>query len=525
MERRRVALIIRDGWGINHRENLDQWDATRMAATPHTDRLRRDWPRVEISASGLDVGLPDGIMGNSEVGHQNMGAGRVVDQEIVRIDKALADGSLEKNPVLEAVFQRVKNNRSKLHLLGLLSDGGVHSVMRHPIGLLRLAQKAGVPRVLLHAFMDGRDTPPKSGLEYMKLWQDACRAFNFGEVATVMGRFWAMDRDNRWDRVQRAYDSMLGIGGEWAHSPEEVLARYYENPTSDRQVGDEFIPPTQIGGDDEDWDGKISDGDGVIFFNFRGDRPREITRALTEETFSEFLRTRRAWVHYVTLTDYQKGLCPNVLFPKSPPTVNGLGEYISRLGLKQFRTAETEKYVHVTFFFNDYREDPFPGEDRRLVASPKDVATYDLRPEMSAVATCDGFLEALRSRNYDLLVLNFANPDMVGHTGNFEAAQRAVETVDQCLGKILAAADGTGTQLVITADHGNIEEMWDEVHGVPHTQHTTNPVELILYGSHCRGLRLRAGGRLADIAPTVLHLMGLEQPPEMTGKCLISRDH
>ncbi|MDR3117430.1 MAG: 2,3-bisphosphoglycerate-independent phosphoglycerate mutase [Puniceicoccales bacterium] len=515
----RAVLVIRDGWGICSDEKLFPWDGTREVATPHTDRLRRDWPRVEISASGLDVGLPAGTMGNSEVGHQNIGAGRVVDQEIVRISRALADGSLAENSALQAVFGHVRRNRSRLHLLGLLSDGGVHSVLAHPMGLLRLARDAGIETVYLHAFLDGRDSPPRSGLGYVRRWEEESRALGTGKIATLTGRFWAMDRDRRWERVEKAYRCLVGDGGERETSPEEALARRHGR--EGKEGDDEFFPPTRIVEEDGSFPGAIGDGDGVIFFNFRGDRPREIIRAFLDGDFEQFPRDRRLHLCFATLTDYEKDLCPLVLFPRPAPLVHTLGAYLSSLGLRQFRTAETEKYAHVTFFFNDYREEPYPGEERRLIPSPRDVATYDLRPEMSARAVCDALVTAMRSRDYNFLVANFANPDMVGHTGNLSAARRAVAAVDACLGEIFSAADASATRLLIAADHGNVEEMWDPANGVPHTQHTANPVEASLYGDGLRGKRLREGGRLADIAPTVLELMGLAQPEEMTGKSLL----
>jgi 2,3-bisphosphoglycerate-independent phosphoglycerate mutase len=461
-------------------------------------------------------------MGNSEVGHQNIGAGRIVDQEIVRIDRALEEGTLGRSEALIRVVDAVRRNRSKLHLMGLCSDGGVHSVMRHVLGLLRLAKNASLPRVFVHVLTDGRDTAQKSAPAYLAMLEKTFAELELGACATVCGRFWAMDRDSRWERVERAYRCFTGGGAAVAPSAASAVMDYYEHPLAPTQIGDEFIPPTQILAADGTFPGAIGVGDGVIFFNFRGDRPREITRAFLDPQFSHFPRVPIPGLTYATMTEYESGLCPNVLFPKLPAMENILGAYLSRLNLRQFRTAETEKYAHVTFFFNDYREEPFPGEERKLIASPKDVATYDLKPEMSANAVCEAFVGALRSRAYDFLLVNFANPDMVGHTGNFEAARRASSTVDGCLGHILSAAAETKTNLVIGADHGNAEEMWDPVHGVPHTQHTTNPVEFFLYGPTCRGLKLRSGGCLADIAPTVLKIMGLPQPKEMTGKSLIA---
>ncbi|MDR1457110.1 MAG: 2,3-bisphosphoglycerate-independent phosphoglycerate mutase [Puniceicoccales bacterium] len=521
MARRTVVLVIRDGWGVNHHADGRKSDATHCVATPHTDELLANWPSVEIEASGLAVGLPAGIMGNSEVGHQNIGAGRVVDQEIVRINKALLDGSLGQNPVLLDAFENAKRNGGKLHLMGLLSDGGVHSVMAHPIGILKLAYEAQVTRVCMHAFMDGRDTPPKSGINYMRQWEAIAKELGIGQVATITGRFWVMDRDSRWDRVRKAYHCLTGGQAEKANSAEEVIGRYYEHPMDDSRSGDEFILPTQIVDGSGIFTGAIEAGDSVILFNFRGDRPREITKALINAEFADFPREKLLPLHYVTMTEYEKGLCENILFPKPKPMENILGSYISSLGLKQFRIAETEKYAHITFFFNDYREEPFSGEDRQLIPSPKDVATYDEKPQMSAEMVCSGVLHAMEKKSYDLIVVNFANPDMLGHTGNFDAAKSAVQTVDGCLGKLMQKAMNLEQIMLITADHGNVECMWDSKNNVPHTQHTTNPVHVVIFGAGYEQARLRTGGKLADIAPTLLQLMGVSKPAEMTGSSLL----
>jgi 2,3-bisphosphoglycerate-independent phosphoglycerate mutase len=521
MAQKTVVLVIRDGWGVNHRPDGQKSDATHCVPTPHTDDLLAHWPSVEIEASGLAVGLPAGIMGNSEVGHQNIGAGRVVDQEIVRIDKALADGSLGQNLALKKAFENAKRNGAKLHLMGLLSDGGVHSVMAHSIGILKLAREAQVPRVCMHAFMDGRDTPPQSGMNYLRRWEAAAGELGIGRVATVMGRFWAMDRDERWDRVEKAHRCLVGGTAEKARTAGEVIEKYYKHPADASRVGDEFIPPTQIVDESGTFSGAIGNGDSVIFFNFRGDRPREITKALTKAEFTGFPRGEPLSLHYATMTEYEKGLCENVLFPKPKPMGNILGSYVSSLGLKQFRIAETEKYAHVTFFFNDYREEPFPGEDRQLIPSPKEVATYDQKPQMSAEAVCDGVLRAMESKAYDLIVVNFANPDMVGHTGSLDAAKVAVGTVDSCLGRLMQKSKDLGQPMLITADHGNVECMWDSENNVPHTQHTTNPVHVIVFGGGYEHAHLRTGGKLADIAPTLLQLMGVPKPAEMTGSSLL----
>lgn len=515
-----VLLIIRDGWGLNGNAKKAKWDATRQIATPVTDFLEKSWPATHIQASGSFVGLPDGIMGNSEVGHQNIGAGRIVDQEIVRINRSIQSGQVAANPALVKACQWVRQNHSKLHLFGLLSSGGVHSMVHHVEGLVRAARQNGVERIYLHAFLDGRDTPPFSGLEILRRWEKFSDSVGAGQIASIMGRFWAMDRDRRWDRVKRAYDCLVGHRANRSRSPLEALQTHYDRPTSDSQRGDEFCPPTQIVDGQDHFVGQVEDGDAIIFFNFRGDRPREITQAFIGDDFSDFDRGKKLRLFYVTMTEYEKNLCPDVLFPKPPPMKNILGTYLSSLNLRQFRIAETEKYAHVTFFFNDYREAPFPGETRQLVPSPKDVSTYDQRPEMSADAVCEDLVRAIDSRSHDFLVVNFANPDMVGHTGNFEAAKVAIATVDRCIGQLLEAADRSNMRVLITSDHGNAEEMWDEENAAPHTQHTTNPVEALLYGANCQELRLREGC-LADIAPTVLHLMGVPRPEEMTGNSLI----
>ncbi|MDR0428710.1 MAG: 2,3-bisphosphoglycerate-independent phosphoglycerate mutase [Puniceicoccales bacterium] len=520
VKEKRLLLVIRDGWGVC-RDAPKEWDATRNVPTPHSDELLARWPHVEIAASGLDVGLPHGIMGNSEVGHQNMGAGRVVDQEIVRIDKAFSSETLADNATLMQLWKTLKDSGGKLHFMGLLSDGGVHSMTAHLYGLMQLAKAASLEKVYVHAFTDGRDTPPGSGIDYIRRCEKVCQELKIGKIATVIGRYWAMDRDQRWDRVEMAYRCLIGKNARHARSAVEAVDHYYKNPQNISQQGDEFIIPTQIVDKQGNFSGSINAGDGVIFFNFRGDRPREISKAFLREDFNEFPRERISPLHYVTMTEYEKGLCDKILFPKPPPMKNILGEYISSLGLRQFRTAETEKYAHVTFFFNDYREAPFAGEDRQLIPSPRDITTYDQRPQMSAVAVCDAVLMAMDTRKYDLIVVNFANADMVGHTGNFEAAKLAVKTVDDCLGRLMRRADELSMVMLIGADHGNVEIMWDEIHNIPHTQHTTNAVHVILYGCGCENLQLRSGGRLADIAPTILQLMGLKKPAEMSGESLI----
>ncbi|MDR2629225.1 MAG: 2,3-bisphosphoglycerate-independent phosphoglycerate mutase [Puniceicoccales bacterium] len=517
-----TVLIIRDGWGCNHSRREDFCNAILKANTPFSDHLSQNWPRTEIEASGLAVGLPEGIMGNSEVGHQNIGAGRIVDQEIVRIDKAMANGEFENNGVFQNAIGNVKLHDSKLHLIGLCSDGGVHSVMRHLYSILRFAKNAEVRKVFIHFIGDGRDTAKDSGIKYLEEVENMCQEIGIGKIATVIGRFWAMDRDNRWNRVQEAYNCMVGEQNfSQFQSPREAIQHYYDHPKSDNQAGDEFILPTQIVYGQRKFFGKIEDNDSILFFNFRGDRPREITKAFTHTDFTNFPRKKLLKLYYATLTEYEVGLCENVIFKRPAKMQNILGNYISRLGLKQFRCAETEKYAHVTFFFNDYREEPFAGEDRKLIPSPTDIETYDQRPEMSAFAVKDEVKSAILSRKYSLIVVNFANPDMVGHTGNMEAGQKAAETVDACLKELLSTVDTVGGNALVTADHGNLEKMVDIDTGMPFTQHTTNPVEVILYGKKFKNFKLKPSGVLCDIAPTLLQIMQLPQPDEMTGTSLI----
>ncbi|MDR2777036.1 MAG: 2,3-bisphosphoglycerate-independent phosphoglycerate mutase [Puniceicoccales bacterium] len=519
-----TVLIIRDGWGCNHSRREDFCNAILKANTPFSDHLSQNWPRTEIEASGLAVGLPEGIMGNSEVGHQNIGAGRIVDQEIVRIDKAIANGEFEKNVVFQNAVKNVKLHNSKLHLIGLCSDGGVHSVMRHLYAILRFAKNAEVRKVFIHFIGDGRDTAKDSGIKYLEEIENRCQEIGIGQIATVIGRFWAMDRDNRWNRVREAYNCMVGEQNfSQFQSSREAIQHYYDHPKSDNQIGDEFILPTQIVDEQGNFFGKIEDNDSILFFNFRGDRPREITKAFTHADFTGFSREKLLKLYYATLTEYEVGLCENVIFKRPAKMQNILGNYISQLGLRQFRCAETEKYAHVTFFFNDYREEPFAGEDRKLIPSPTDIETYDQRPEMSAFAVKDEVKDAILSRKYSFIVVNFANPDMVGHTGNMEAGQKAAETVDTCLQELLSAIDVVGGNALVTADHGNLEKMVDTDTGMPFTQHTTNPVEVILYGKEFKNLKLRPSGALCDIASTLLQMMQLSQPSEMTGTSLILR--
>jgi 2,3-bisphosphoglycerate-independent phosphoglycerate mutase len=473
-------------------------------------------------ACGLDVGLPEGIMGNSEVGHQNIGAGRIVDQEIVRINKSIRGNGLAENATFNLAISTIQKSGGALHLMGLVSDAGVHAMLEHLYGLIAAAKNAGIERVFIHAFTDGRDTPPFSGLGYIQQVEAECAKIGIGKIASVSGRFWAMDRDLRWDRVQKAFDCLTGRDiARTAPSAEAAVQAYYDKPLDDNRKGDEFIVPTAITNSDGQPVGIIRNGDAAIFFNFRGDRPRELTRAFIEDNFDGFDRGPRPKVFFATMTEYKKDLCPDVLFLKPSKMEDILGTFVAEKGIAQFRCAETEKFPHVTFFFNDYREDPLPGEDRELIPSPKDVSTYDQKPEMSAYGIRDAAVRAIDSRKYGLVVVNFANADMVGHTGVLEAAIKACEVVDECVGDLLAAADRAGARVIVTADHGNSDQMFVPETQTPHTSHTLNPVELVVYGDGCQSLKLKNGGRLGDIAPTLLKLMELEQPSAMTGACLI----
>ena len=481
-------------------------NAVRAARTPRLDQFFQEFAHTELSASGLDVGLPDGQMGNSEVGHTNIGAGRVVFQDLPRITKSIADGDFFQNPAYNHAMDACKEKGTALHLMGLLSDGGVHSHIQHLFALLKMAKSKGLEKVYIHAFLDGRDVSPTSGADFVARTVEKCRELGVGKIATVMGRYYAMDRDKRWDRVEQAYDAMV-YGESAAFNPVPVAA---VKDSYAAGITDEFVEPVVC-----DQEGTISDNDSVIFFNYRPDRAREITRTLVDPDFDGF--TRQFFpVTFVCNTEYDATM-PNVevAFPRNTVR-NGLGEYLSQMGMTQLRIAETEKYAHVTFFFNGGSETVFPGEDRCLVASPK-VATYDLQPEMSAYEVCDKCVERIESGAYDVIILNFANCDMVGHTGVFDAAVKAVETVDECVGRVVDTTLKMGGIAMITADHGNAEQM-EEADGSPMTAHTTNPVPFILCGA---GTELRRGGRLADIAPTMLDVMGLACPEEMDGKTLI----
>ena len=500
-----LALIILDGFGC--REET-KGNAIAAARTPHLDHLMACCPHTRIGASGMDVGLPDGQRGNSEVGHTNIGAGRIVYQELTRITKSFDEGEALGNPALTAAMENARRPGQALHLMGLLSDGGVHSHIRHLYGLMEMARRFAVERVYLHCFMDGRDVPPTSGIEFIAALQQKIKELGLGQIATVSGRYYAMDRDNRWERVKLAYDAIVNGEGNKDPDPVAVMQKSY-----DAGVTDEFIVPTVV------TEGAgIKAGDSVIFFNFRPDRARELTRALVDPDFAGFEREKGFFpLTYICMTQYDATM-PNVEVAYRPESLaNTLGEYLSRLGKTQLRIAETEKYAHVTFFFNGGVEAPYEGEDRVLIPSPK-VATYDLQPEMSAYAVTDEAVRRIESGRYDVIILNYANCDMVGHTGVFEAAVKAVEAVDTCLGRLLAALEKAGGRAFLTADHGNADQMADE-NGAPFTAHTTNPVPFVAIGFG--DIKLRSGGRLADIAPTMLQAMGLPQPEEMTGRSLL----
>jgi 2,3-bisphosphoglycerate-independent phosphoglycerate mutase len=522
--RKPVLLVVRDGWGKNPDPSQDKFNAVHLARKPCDDRLHARYPFTLLAACGLDVGVPPGVMGNSEVGHQNIGAGRIVDQEIVRITKAITDGEIAGNAVWQAALKRVQERGTKLHFMGLCSDAGVHALLEHLYGLLGIAKAAGVTKnIYIHALMDGRDTPPQSGAGFIQQLEAKLAELGVGKVASVCGRFWAMDRDNRWDRVAKAYLMLTGQKAEaTAPSATAAVKQYYAKPLTETQNGDEFVLPTWVVGADGKPVATIGDGDAVIFFNFRGDRPREISRAFCEDGFKEFERGKKLDLFFAGLTEYKKGLPIETILKKPAKMANILGEWLSQHGKTQFRTAETEKYPHVTFFFNDYREEPFPGEERGMAASPK-VATYDMAPDMSMAAVTVIAREALTSGKYDFVVVNYANPDMVGHTGSLPAAIRACEATDLGVGVLLDTVLKLDGHAIILADHGNAEQMWDVVQNCPHTSHTLNLVECFIAGQKItkEKTKLRSGGRLADVAPTVLALMGLPKPPEMTGESLI----
>ena len=510
MSKKPVVLMILDGYGLNEKT---EGNAVMEAKTPVMDKLMKEYPFVRGNASGMAVGLPDGQMGNSEVGHLNMGAGRIVYQELTRITKEIQDGTFFENPELLQAVDNCKKNDSALHMMGLLSDGGVHSHNTHLYGLLELAKRNGLEKVYVHCFLDGRDTPPASGKGYAEDLEAEMKKLGVGRIASVMGRYYAMDRDNNWDREKLAYDALTKGEGLTASSGTAGIQESY-----DRDETDEFVKPTVVVEDGKPV-ATISDGDSVVFFNFRPDRAREITRAFCDDEFQGFDRGARKDIVYVCFSDYDPTIPNKLVAFKKVMVTNTFGEWLAANGLKQARIAETEKYAHVTFFFNGGVETPNEGEDRILVNSPK-VATYDLKPEMSAYEVCDKLTGAIRSGNYDVIIINFANPDMVGHTGVLPAAIAAVEAVDECVGKAVEAVKEMDGVLFICADHGNAEQLVDYETGAPFTAHTTNQVPFILV-NYDEGYTLRDGGCLADIVPTLIEIMGREQPAEMTGKSLL----
>ena len=513
MIKKPTVLMILDGFGLNEKT---EGNAVKIAKTPNIDSLMENYPFVEGHASGLDVGLPQGQMGNSEVGHLNIGAGRIVYQELTRITKEIEDGVFFDNEALLKAVENCKANDSALHLYGLVSDGGVHSHNTHLYALLRLAKEHNLEKVYVHCFLDGRDTPPASGKQYVTELEEKMRELGVGKIATVMGRYYAMDRDNRWDRVKLAYDAMVLGKGKTAISATNAVQTSY-----DEEKYDEFVIPTVVLAEGETT-ATIEPNDSVIFFNFRPDRARQITRAFCDESFDSFEREKGFMpLTYVCFTNYDVTIPNKIVAFHKVSLENTLGEYLAGKGIKQLRLAETEKYAHVTFFFNGGVEEPNEGEDRVLVPSPK-VATYDLQPEMSAYSVRDQLVEAIQSDQYDLIIINFANPDMVGHTGIESAAVKAVEAVDECVGEAYQALKEVDGQMFICADHGNSEQLIDYETHTPFTAHTINPVPFILV-NYEEGVTLKEDGKLADIAPTLLEMMGIEQPAEMTGHSLLNK--
>ena len=506
MSKKPVMLMILDGWGVAPASDVN---AATLAQTPNLDRYFAEFPHTTLEASGMEVGLPEGQIGNSEVGHLNIGAGRIIYQSLTRITKAIKDGDFFNNEVLCACMDKTKDAGKALHLMGLLSDGGVHSNINHLIALLEMAKARGLEKVYVHAFLDGRDVPPKSAVGFIKQLQEAIAGMEFGKIATVMGRYYAMDRDNRWDRLEKAYKTLVLGDGKLVADPVQGVEASYE-----AGITDEFVEPMVVDG----VDAKITGGDGIIFFNFRPDRARQITRALNDAEFPHFERPASALpVNFVCMTQYDATIDAPVAYPPEEYTET-LGEVLAKEGKRQLRIAETEKYAHVTFFFNGGVEEPNLNEERILINSPK-VATYDLQPEMSAYDVTDALLAELDKDKFDVVVLNYANPDMVGHTGVLPAAIKAMEAVDECVGKVVDKVLSLGGSVCITADHGNLEKM-AEADGTPHTAHTTNIVPFILVSNEEHKLH---SGVLADIAPTMLELLKIEKPAVMTGSSLIEK--
>jgi len=529
------VLIIRDGWGRNPHTNQGAFNAIELASTPVALRLETRWPTTLIHTSGEDVGVPRGTMGNSEVGHQNIGAGRIVDQDSVRITKACRDGEIAENEAIASAIDAAKGSGGAVHCLCIASDAGVHGLIEHLFAVVRACEARGVGEILVHLFTDGRDTGPFTGRGYVEQVEHELATIGAGRIATITGRYYAMDRDNRWERVERAYNVLAGRdeSAPGFDTADGAIADYYATPSNDSQKGDEFITPRVIG-----TPRPIRDGDSVVFVNYRGDRPRELVRAFVMPEFEGNVKPspdtgaegfdrgeKIDLADFVCMTTYERELLDEgwirVAFPKPPRMPNILGEYLANAGLTQFRCAETEKFPHVTFFFNDYRDEPFEGERREIVQSPR-VATYDLKPEMSARAVTDAVLARLDADDCeDVIIVNYANGDMVGHTGNIDATVNAVQTVDHCTGELVERTLARGGACIVTADHGNAEQMFDLSTNSPHTAHTTYDVPLTVAGEAFKGAALRAGGRLADIAPTMLAMMGLDKPEEMTGVSLI----
>ena len=510
MDKKVTMLMILDGFGINENE---KGNAIKMANIPNLNKILKENPNTVIHTSGKDVGLPDGQMGNSEVGHTNIGAGRIIYQDLAKITKSIEDGDFFSKPEFVSAIENCKKHNSKLHIMGLVSDGGVHSHNRHLYGLLEMAKRKGFEDVFVHCFLDGRDTPPASGEGYISELENKMKEKQVGQIATISGRFYSMDRDKRWERVKKAYDAIVNGEGEKSNSATKAIEESYQ-----KEIFDEFVVPTVITNMNGEPIAKIEENDSVIFFNFRPDRAREITRSIVDKEFDGF-EIKKMNTFFVCMTPYDETM-PNVeIVFRKDEIKNTFGEYISKKGLKQLRIAETEKYAHVTFFFNGGEEKQYEGEDRILVPSPK-VETYDMKPEMSAYEVTEKVVEAIESKKYDAIILNFANPDMVGHTGSIEAAIKALETIDECVSKVTRAIEAVNGILLITADHGNVEQMIDYKTGEPHTAHTTNPVPLAILGIGNPKLK---EGRLADLAPTMLDLMGLEKPEEMTGESLICK--
>ena len=508
MNKNLTMLMILDGFGINERKD---GNAIAIANTPVIDKLLKLNPNTTIKTSGLDVGLPEGQMGNSEVGHTNIGAGRIVYQELTRITKSIEDGDFFSIPELVGAIENCKKHNSKLHIMGLLSNGGVHSHIRHLYALLELAKRKDFEDVYVHCFLDGRDTPPASGEGFITELEQKMAEKGVGKIASISGRFYSMDRDKRWERVEKSYNALVNGIGEKATSATQAIEESYQ-----KEIFDEFVLPTLIYNNDEPI-ATIRENDSVIFFNFRPDRAREITRSLVDKDFTGFER-KYFPLYYVCFTNYDETIENVHIVFKKDEIKNTLGEIVSKKGLTQLRIAETEKYAHVTFFFNGGEEKKYKGEDRILIPSPK-VETYDMKPEMSAIEVTDKVVEVIESKKYNTIILNYANPDMVGHTGNLEATIKAIETIDTCVGRVVEALEKVNGVAIITADHGNSEQMIDYITGEPHTAHTTNPVPLILVGKKAT----LKPGRLADLAPTMLEIMGIEKPAEMTGTSLIDK--